>query len=61
MKRKTTQAVKITPNIIKGKEATLVSGTVKLLHQKWVEQRAHVYTPHIRSSVHIAREKAARC
>jgi hypothetical protein len=33
-KRKTTQAVKITPHIDSGKGATLVPGTVKLLHQR---------------------------
>jgi len=33
-KRKTTQAVKTTPHINKGKGATLVPSTVKLLHRE---------------------------
>jgi hypothetical protein len=34
-KRKNCQAVKATPHINKGKGATLVPSTVKLLHRKW--------------------------
>jgi hypothetical protein len=33
-RKKTTQAVKATPHINEGKEATLVPSTVKLLHRK---------------------------
>jgi hypothetical protein len=33
-RKRTTQTVKITPHINEGKGATLVLGTVKLLHQK---------------------------